>query len=427
MTEKIRLLYDAAYICNILDKNAHRSGIFFVAYNVLLQLLKHDEFDIWLYGGGDEVRLAEVIKNYKEFADCKIYKSTFLEKQVNFWGDLKYKNKVNKQSKIMRLLIIIIWNITRKINELYLKLNYKNLYNDIDVYFSPAKAVPNVILKKKNIKRYTILHDLIPLISGTRKGASQKWLFKLVDSINKNDYYFANSEFTKSDFIKYVPAINPDNINVIPLSTGMNYEKINDEKVINKVKEKYKIPFDKKYVFSLCNLDPRKNLVFAVKNFLKFTEKNNLDDFVIVLGGSGWKDFLPMLEKEISNLGEKQNKIIRIGYVDDEDMSALYSGAEMFVCPSLYEGFGIPVLEAMKCGLPVICSNVTSLPEVIEDCGIQINPHSDDELIAALEKMYYDRNFRAECIDKGLKRAELFSWEACCKVITDKIKSDMSL
>lgn len=67
-------------------------------------------------------------------------------------------------------------------------------------------------------------------------------------------------------------------------------------------------------------------------------------------------------------------------------MSALYSGAEMFVCPSLYEGFGIPVLEAMKCGLPVICSNVTSLPEVIGDCGIQINPHSDEELIAALEK-----------------------------------------
>lgn len=247
---------------------------------------------------------------------------------------------------------------------------------------------------------------------------------KLIDSINKNDYYFANSEYTKSDFIKYVPAINPDNIKVIPLSTGMNYEKINDENVINKVKEKYKIPFDKKYVFSLCNLDPRKNLVFAVKNFLKFAEKNNLDDFVIVLGGSGWKDFLPLLEKEISNLGEHQNKIIRIGYVDDEDMSALYSGAEMFVCPSLYEGFGIPVLEAMKCGLPVICSNVTSLPEVIGDCGIQINPHSDEELIAALEKMYYDRNFRALCIEKGIKRAELFSWDACGKVITDKIKSD---
>ena len=424
MTEKIRLLYDAAYICNILDKNSHRSGIFFVAYNVLLELLKHDEFDVWLYAAGDEARLKEVINKYKEFAGCKIYKSTFLEKQVNFWGDLKYKNKVNKQNKLLRLLIIIVWNIIRKINEIYLKLNCKNLYNDIDVYFSPAKAVPDVILNKKNIKRYTILYDLIPFINGTRKGASQKWLFKLIDSINKNDYYFANSEYTKSDFIKYVPAINPDNIKVIPLSTGMNYEKINNENVINKVKEKYKIPFDKKYVFSLCNLDPRKNLVFAVKNFLKFAEKNNLDDFVIVLGGSGWKDFLPLLEKEISNLGEHQNKIIRIGYVDDEDMSALYSGAEMFVCPSLYEGFGIPVLEAMKCGLPVICSNVTSLPEVIGDCGIQINPHSDEELIAALEKMYYDRNFRAECIEKGIKRAKLFSWDACGKVITDKIKSD---
>lgn len=79
---KIRLLYDAAYICNILDKNSHRSGIFFVAYNVLLELLKHDEFDVWLYAAGDEARLKEVINKYKEFAGCKIYKSTFWKNRL---------------------------------------------------------------------------------------------------------------------------------------------------------------------------------------------------------------------------------------------------------------------------------------------------------------------------------------------------------
>ena len=102
-------------------------------------------------------------------------------------------------------------------------------------------------------------------------------------------------------------------------------------------------------------------------------------------------------------------------------MSALYSGAEMFIYPSFYEGFGMPVLEAMKCGLPVICSNTTSLPEVIGDCGIQINPYSDKELVEAMEKMYFDREFRDVCIRKGLERVKLFTWKKCVDIITNTI------
>ena len=150
-----------------------------------------------------------------------------------------------------------------------------------------------------------------------------------------------------------------------------------------------------------------------------------MDDFIFVLGGSHFSDFKTILNKSIADLGEKQNKILRIGYVDDDDMSALYSGAEMFLFPSLYEGFGMPVLEAMKCALPVICSNTTSLPEVIGDCGIQINPQSDDEMISAMEKMYFDRDFRSECIAKGLERAKQFTWGKCIDMISDVIKEDM--
>ena len=79
----------------------------------------------------------------------------------------------------------------------------------------------------------------------------------------------------------------------------------------------------------------------------------------------------------------------------------------------------------MKCGLPVICSNASSLPEVIGDCGIQINPYSDDELISAMEKMYYDREFRENCIAKGLERAKLFTWKKCVDVIENQIKKDL--
>lgn len=417
--KKITLMYDATVVCHILTKNSSRSGIFFVAYNVLLELLKRDEFNIFLYGD-NIIKLQSIIENYDEFSKCKRYRFSFLDDIIIFLADLKKKSKKKSFNIFSRMFLSLFIFVLKKINKFYIN-NFKGL-KDIDVYFSPMKAVPKFIFKSKSIKRFTILHDTIPLVNDYRNNAvKHKWYHKLVSTINSTDNYFANSFYTKQDFIEYVPKITPEKITVIPLSTGKPYFKIDDSYYISQIKRKYGIPTDKEYIFSLCNLDPRKNLIFAIKNFLDFTEKHNLEDFIFVLGGSYFKDFEAILNNNIEKLGERKSKILRIGYVDDEDMSALYSGAEMFVFPSLYEGFGIPVLEAMKCGLPVICSNTTSLPEVIADCGIQINPYSDKELIEAMEKMYFDGEFRAECIRKGLERAKLFTWKRCANIITETI------
>ena len=414
--KKINVLYDATCICDILTKDSSRSGIFFVAYNVLLQLLKREEFNVYLYTD-KIVKLTEIINNYKEFSNCKIYKP-ILVGYVNFLLNLRSgKKNLFKKLLFLNLQISILKRLTR------FYLEYFTSACDIDIYFSPRDASPGFIAKNKHIKKYLILHDIIPLVDGY-ESVPPCWFANLIASINSSDTYFANSEYTKKDFIKYVPKINPDNITVIPLSTGKPYFKLDDTLYINHIKRKYGIPTDKKYIFSLCNLDPRKNLIFAIKNFLRFVEKNNLNDFIFVLGGAHFPEFVEIMNKNIENLGEQQQKILRIGYVEDEDMSALYSGAEMFVYPSLYEGFGIPVLEAMKCGLPVICSDTTSLPEVIGDCGIQINPCSDEELVNAMEKMYYDRDFRTECVRKGLERAKLFTWKKCVDIIEDKILCD---
>ncbi len=418
--KKIIMLYDATVVCNILTKNSSRSGIFFVAYNVLLGLLKREEFDIYLYAD-NVAKLQLVIDTYAEFQKCKIYKFSPMDNLILLV--VRFRLDCNKKNFLfLSFLLGFILSILKKVNKFF--LNFIKI-NDLDVYFSPMKAAPAFIAKQKHIKKYTILHDTIPLINDYRNNAEKhEWYHKLIKSINGDDKYFANSLNTKQDFIEYVHSINPANIYVIPLSTGKSYFKIENINYINQIKRKYGIPTDKKYIFSLCNLDPRKNLIFALKNFLTFVEKNNLGNFIFVLGGSSFKDFNDCLNKSIENFGYKKDKILRIGYVEDEDMSALYSGAEMFVFPSLYEGFGIPVLEAMKCGLPVICSNTTSLPEVIGDCGIQINPYSDKELIDAMEKMYFDREFREECIKKGFERSKLFSWKKCVDVITDEITKD---
>ena len=420
MNKKISLLYDATAVCSILTNNSSRSGIFFVAYNVLLELLKRPEFEVYLYAD-NLIQLQEVIKTYPEFQNCKIYKFSFLQEWITALLNLKNKNKSKKGNPILRSIYGLLASLLKKgycLTKKWIDLK------DIDVYFSPVKAVPSFVAKNKRIKKYTILHDAIPLVNNNSKNKKQVWFYSLVKSINKDDFYFANSEFTKNDFLKYVNTFTPEHITVIPLSTGKLYRKTEDKTVIDLVKQKYNIPSDKKYVFSLCSLNKRKNLIFSIRNFLKFIEKNDLNNLIIVLGGAYFDGFEKILQENLLEYGDDlKNKILHIGYVDDNDLSALYSSAEMFLFPSLYEGFGMPVLEAMQCGLPVICSNCTSLPEVIGDCGIQINPHSDDEMVCAMEKMYFDREFRNTCIEKGLERAKLFSWEKCVDIISNEIKA----
>jgi glycosyltransferase involved in cell wall biosynthesis len=416
--KRVSLLYDATIVCNILTRDSSRSGIFFVAYNILLEFLKRPEYEVYLYAD-DLIRLREVVNTFPEFANCKIYKFSFLHEWVAYCRNRKNENKRNHGSSIVRGVFGLTASILKKF---YWISQKSSKMEDIDAYFSPMKAIPSHIKKNKHIKCYTVLHDVTPLTKEC-KGLDipSKWFHKLIKTIDGNDFFFANSEYTKQDFIKYVPSLKADNITVIPLSTGKPYRKIDDEFEINRVKQKYNIPIGKKYIFSLCSLNPRKNLIFAIKNFLKFVEKNNLDDFIFVLGGAYFDGFMEILNKHLEDFGDITDKILRVGYVEDEDLSALYSGAEMFLFPSLYEGFGMPILEAMQCGLPVICSNCTSIPEVIGDCGIQIDPHSDDDMLSAIEKMYFDKEFRNSCVQKGLERAKMFTWSKCGDIITDRM------
>ncbi len=418
--KKVNLLYDATVVCNILLRDSSRSGIFFVAYNVLLEFLKRPEYEVYLYAE-DLIKLKEVIDTYPEFSNCKIYKFSRVQDWVSFFRNLKNQNKQQNGLSLLRGVYALTASILKKF---YMVLEARARLSEIDVYFTPMSAVPNFISKKKHIKCFTILHDAIPMIDDDSINPRiHKWYEKLVRSINDQSFYFANSRYTKQDFLKYVPEMAEKNISVVPLSTGKPYSNIADFNEINNVKQRYNIPLNKKYIFSLCSLNKRKNLIFAIRNFLEFTNRNQLNDFVFVLGGAFFDDFIPVLKKNLQDFGNVEGRILHIGYVEDEDLSALYSGAEMFLYPSLYEGFGMPVLEAMKCGVPVICSNCTSIPEVIGDCGIQIDPHNDEEMVCAMEKMYFDRDFRAACIAKGMERAKLFSWDKCGEVIDNKIRS----
>ena len=174
---------------------------------------------------------------------------------------------------------------------------------------------------------------------------------------------------------------------------------------------KYAIP-DAPYVLTLGTLEPRKNIHRVIRCFAKTVLEEKIDDLCLVLvGAKGWS--YGEAFEELGRYPSLRKRIVLTGYVDLEDLAPLYSGALSFVYPSFYEGFGLPPLEAMKCGVPVITSNTSSLPEVVGDAGIMVAPTDEDALSHAMLKIFRDSSLRARMSERSLARAALFSWEKC--------------
>ncbi|MBQ4115399.1 glycosyltransferase family 4 protein [bacterium] len=395
----MKLLFDATEISYYQENSGHKAGVFYVALNLLKEFQKQG-IDITFHC---DFKRYYFLKNIKEFSQIPCLEEHSLINKIIAWVLFKTDNF---PLRIKYGLIIL----ARIYDKYFYKTNTKNLnrLKDFDVYFSPFTPPSKEILQS-NLKRFRMLHDVIPIIEQGLPKSPKDWYYKIYSTINSQDYYVTNSEFTKQDVLKYFPFIKENNIKTTLLGANTEFYPT-QEKLI-----------EEDYIFSLCTLGKRKNLIFAIKNFFKFIEKHKIENLKLVLGGGVWKKF----EKELNSvLNQHDNtKIILTGYIDEKDLKKYYSNALCFIYPSLYEGFGLPVLEAMQCGCPVITSDRTSLPEVIGDCGIIINPESDEDMINAYEKMYFDSGFRKKCSDKGLERAKTFSWQKCAFEILEFIKS----
>jgi glycosyltransferase involved in cell wall biosynthesis len=162
-------------------------------------------------------------------------------------------------------------------------------------------------------------------------------------------------------------------------------------------------------VLSLCTLEPRKNLARLVTAFSRLADNPSLGDVRLVLVGAlGWKT--ESLMETIRTVGIPRDRLVLSGHVPDEDLSALLTGASVFAYPSLYEGFGLPVLEAMQCGAPVVTSNTSSLPEVVGDAAVCIDPTDEDALAQAMTDVLLDSTLAAGLRRRGLERARTFTW-----------------
>lgn len=229
------------------------------------------------------------------------------------------------------------------------------------------------------------------------------------NAIEYADALIAISEHTKSDLINYLNA-PPDLITVTPLAADPDYRAITDSSMLDEVRNKYKLP--RQFVLFVGSLEPRKNVKTLLKAYAALSAPVKKEFSLVIAGAKGWLNSdIPELVKE---LGIKDRTVFP-GFIDMADMNALYSAASLFVYPSLYEGFGLPILESMACGTPVITSNTSSMPEVAGDAARLIDPTDTDELASALASILMDESCRKKMRQMGLERASLFSWEKCAR------------
>jgi glycosyltransferase involved in cell wall biosynthesis len=226
-------------------------------------------------------------------------------------------------------------------------------------------------------------------------------------SARRADRIISVSEFTKKQIVNYY-GIPEEKITVIHEGASDKFAPMRDNDLIPSVLKRYGVK--KKYILFVGRIEPRKNIVGLLKAF-NYIKKRGMKDLCLVIVGNQDSIFK---EKELFDRIEEMelgSDIIFTGGVSEDDLPVLYNGAEVLVYPAFAEGFGLPVLEAMSCGTPVITSNTTSLPEVTGDAAILINPHLFEEIGEGIEKLLNNQGLRKEFSEKGLERAQKFKWD----------------
>ena len=430
---RLRILFDASMLAEGLHKTSQRSGIFWTTYEIFRELDARDDVELGVYAPPSRVDCVNAFlveafpgRGYRVLNRAR---SCFLGPVEN-WILGKKELPCNKAGLRRRVLQVaglfakvarILWDKhvgSRKVAK---------IADGFDAFFSPVYLAPWAVRKYSKVPRFAILYDTIPAIFPqfspvTRLGFS--WNFDLIRGLREDDRGFAISECTKRDFLRFAPRLRAENVDIVPLAAGANFHPVKDEGEFRRVRDKYGIPEGRRYVLSLCTIAPHKNLGRALEAFGRLVEKDGVRDIVFVLAGGKWGFFEGKWAATLEKLGKTRDLVIPAGYIDDEDLAALYSGAEMFVYPSLYEGFGLPPLEAMQCGTPVITSNVSSIPEVVGDAAITVDPESVDALAEAMERLARDAELRAALRTRGLARAAEFSWAKTADLIVRSIRGE---
>lgn len=273
----------------------------------------------------------------------------------------------------------------------------------LDLVHDPTGVMP---LKMAPAKRVTTIHDVVPYIY-PRTCTTLDWLihrFWLPFAVHGLDRVITVSEQSKADIVHFLP-VAAEKVMVIPGAANKHYRQMDVEE-IQLALTRAEINFP--YILYVGSIEPRKNLPRLLEAYALLRQWSADWELVIVGTRNFWKS--TPIAAVLERLGMK-GCVHFTGYIPEEDLPAIYNGADLFVFPSLYEGFGLPVLEAMACGTPVVTSNRSSLPEVAGDAAILIDPYDVEAIAAAMQSVLADPCLAEELAVKGLDRASKFNWE----------------
>ena len=420
----MRIFYDITILGNNFSQIDPKTGIYRVTEELLLQLLKEENIETTLMSLCSPNPALSSINCPLYIKDCiksnpPYFENTFkshlgLDWLYEFLYGTYFSRDFQKLPKYS-LKSIPIRGVLKllEITKLYIYDRYQYCDSDnYDILHSTYYKLPSEELTK-NLPRLLMVHDLIPIKSVEFVSKQLTPYFdSILKSINYNkDWIVCNSEYTRQEFCEYT-GMNPEKTFVTHLAADKQFDPITNSKIIQTTNQRYNIPESNYFLCLASQLEPRKNIPHLINSFVDLiTEHPNLDINLVLIGTTRHRR--AEIEQTLQKIAQYKGRIIITGYVPDEDLSAIYSGATAFVFPSLYEGFGLPILEAMQCGTPVISSNSTSLPEVVGDAGILVDPKDQDQLCQAMLNILNDEVLRETLKQKGLERSKQFSWEKC--------------
>ena len=270
----------------------------------------------------------------------------------------------------------------------------------VDIVLEPRHFGPFNL--PKSIKRITFIHDLTPLHHPEWHQFTSRFLQQLFlpSILKKTDHVLTNSEYTKQDIIQYFP-ITKDKITSTLLATETFFKPQEDLDLLKQ------LSVDSPYLLHVGTIEPRKNLTLLIEAFEQLKQQSEQKLQLVLVGKKGWKS--EEIFRTIENSPYRKDIKI-LGYVERNSLVALYSSAEAFVYPSLFEGFGLPIVEAMACGCPIISSNAACLPEIAGPAGLYFSPTSEAQLIKKLQLVLNSPIKQKKLRQLSLQQAAIFSW-----------------
>lgn len=239
-------------------------------------------------------------------------------------------------------------------------------------------------------------------------------------SIRRARLILADSENTRNDIICLLDA-DPDKVEVLHAGVEKRFAPMEGEERLGAVRRKHKLAWP--FILTVGTVERRKNLARLVHAYARLRARRQVDHKLVIAGRRGW--LYEDVFAAVAKLGLEEH-VVFLGFVGDADLPALYNSADLFVYPSLYEGFGLPPLEAMACGVPVVASNTSSLPEVLGDAYLAVSPTDVEGLAGAIGRALDEATLREDLRRKGLERAAHFSWEATARRLLDLYQRTVS-